>query len=261
MSDKLTTTYTNTSNKLSIHTKPLNSLAAKLAAAKQTNSLASDNLLDFKQYPNRIVIAVDDSGSMSTSMITTDTCKCGGLLLTEDLQYCNTCKKPLLRSRMYMAKLACESFLQVCNPSDTVLGMYTISTSIDKSLNWNYTDVTNLIKELSATGGTPTFETLDRIIKKENATRVVLISDGHSSNYTDNREQPVLTQYKTKNVIIDTVFIGSKDDTSGIREMQTIAETTGGQFIHFTDAKDFASKFKYLAPAYYGMLTSGELKV
>lgn len=247
MSDKLTTTDTN-SNKLSIHTKPLNSLAAKLAAAKQTNSLASDNLLDFKQYPNRIVIAVDDSGSMSTTMNNVQM-EWPGYKTSTD------------KSRMQMAKEACESFLQVCNPSDTVLGMYTISTSIDKSLNWNYTEVTNLIKELSATGGTPTFETLDRIIKKENATRVVLISDGHSSSYTDNREHPVLTQYKTKNIIIDTVFIGSKEDTSGIREMQTIAETTGGQFIHFTDAKDFASKFKYLAPAYYGMLTSGELKV
>lgn len=239
MSDKLTTTDTNT-NKLHIHTKPLNSLAARLAAAKQTNSLASDNLLDFKTYPNRIVIAVDDSGSMSTTMSRWD---------DDDRK----------QTRMKTAKLACESFLQVCNPSDTVLGMYTISTSIDKSLNWNYTEITNLIKELTAMGGTPTFETLDRIIKKENVTRVVLISDGHSSSYSV--DQTVLSQYKTKNIIIDAVFIGSKDDTSGIREMQTIAETTGGQFIHFTDAKDFASKFKYLAPTYYGMLTSGELKV
>lgn len=239
MSDKLITTENN-SNKLSVNTRPLNSLAAKLAAAKQTNSLASDNLLDFKTYPNRIVIAVDDSGSMSTTMSRWD---------DDDRK----------QTRMKTAKLACESFLQVCNPSDTVLGMYTISTSIDKSLNWNYTEITNLIKELTAMGGTPTFETLDRIIKKENVTRVVLISDGHSSSYSV--DQTVLSQYKTKNIIIDAVFIGSKDDTSGIREMQTIAETTGGQFIHFTDAKDFASKFKYLAPAYYGMLTSGELKV
>lgn len=242
MSDKLTITENN-SNKLSVNTRPLNSLAAKLAAAKQTNSLASDNLLDFKTYPNRIVIAVDDSGSMSSHMM-------AGQTLTEVNQP---------KTRMETAKLACESFLQVCNPSDTVLGMYTISTSIDKSLNWNYTEVTNLVKELSAMGGTPTFETLQRIITKENVTRVVLISDGHSYSYSV--DQTVLTQYKTKNVIIDAVFIGSKDDTSGIREMQTIAGTTGGQFIHFTDAKDFASKFKYLAPAYYGMLTSGELKV
>lgn len=248
MSDKLTTTENN-SNKLSVNTRPLNSLAAKLAAAKQTNSLASDNLLDFKQYPNRIVIAVDDSGSMSSVMNNPTT-------VTQALDDSFNKEK----SRMQTAKEACEGFLQVCNPSDTVLGMYTISTSIDKSLNWNYIDVTNLIKELTATGGTPTFETLDRIIKKENVTRIVLISDGHSSGY-NTESNSTLQQYKTKNVIIDAVFIGSKDDISGIREMQTIAETTGGQFIHFTDTKDFASKFKYLAPAYYGMLTSGELKV
>jgi hypothetical protein len=218
-------------------------LAGKLQQAKDQGTLASESLLDFKSYPNRIVIAVDDSGSMSTSM------------KKVDLSEIDTNPRD---SRMELAKQACKGFLDVCNPSDTVLGMYTISTNQETPLHWNYKFVDSMIKDLTASGGTPTFEILQKIITKENVTRVVLISDGCSNSGV---RQDVLKQYKSKGVIIDAVFIGTISDTSGISEMKQIAEATGGMFLHFTDAKDFASKFKYLAPAYYGMLTSGELKV
>jgi len=61
---------TEQNNKLAIPSKLSirGGLAGKLQQAKTQGTLASESLLDFKSYPNRIVIAVDDSGSMSSMM-------------------------------------------------------------------------------------------------------------------------------------------------------------------------------------------------
>lgn len=227
--------------------------AAKVQQAQQQGNLASD-LFDCSRYPNRIVLCIDDSGSMCTHMT-------GGDTLTE-------ANHP--KTRIEMCKKACEEFLSVCNSRDTALGMYTISTGQEYTLSVAYPMLLNKIRELRDSGGTPTISTLDKIITKEKVTRVVLVSDGESGAldyYSENEKKPlspislsVLNKYKEAKVPVDTVYIGTEND-SGQQEMQAIADYTGGLFMFFKSGESFRTKFKYLAPAFRGLLMSGEIKL
>lgn len=231
--------------------------SAKVDQARKQGSLATE-LFDCTKYPNRIVLCIDDSGSMSCTMA-------GGDTLVE-------ANHP--ESRMVMCRKACEEFLNVCDSRDTALGMYTISTGREYPLTNLYIPLLGYIRGLEASGGTPTTSTLDKIINKEKVSRVVLVSDGESGalawqdfDSVGRKFQPntqvVLDKYKERKVPIDTVFIGNAGDEecSGAQEMKLIAEFTDGLYMFFKSGESFRSKFKYLAPAFRGMLVSGEVKV
>lgn len=226
-------------------------LAAKVAQAAKQGELATD-LFDYTKYPNRIVLCVDDSGSMCSEMVSVN-------------QY---------TSRMDVCKKACEEFLNVCDSRDTALGLYTISTGKAFSLPIAYPMLLTEIRQLHDSGDTPTTATLDKIIQHEKVSRVVLISDGESGALAwqdfdskgdkfQPQTQAVLDKYKEIKAPIDTVFIGSPGDetSSGYKEMKLIAEYTGGLFMFFKEGESFRTKFKYLAPAFRGMLVSGEIKL
>lgn len=240
-------------------------LAAKLDQAQRENRVNS-TLFDYTKYPNRIVLCIDDSGSMSSPMLNRNS------EVYDDIFATGIDKD----SRMTMCKKACEEFLNVCDSRDTALGLYTISTGQEYSLSVAYPMLLVEMRKLEATGGTPTIRTLDKIISKENVTRVVLVSDGesgaiawehsieakHASKLSKDATD-VLDKYKTKSAPIDTVFIGSAGDesSSGHTEMRLIAEYTGGLFMFFKEGESFKSKFKYLAPAFRGLLVSGDIKL
>lgn len=225
-------------------------LKSKLNEAK-----AAGNVLDdISRATDKVIIIADDSGSMSG--------------------------RPFQQE-----KKAIESFLKVCNPATTAVGITPMNQEVIplsmlhtailiKVLNWNDYDL----------GGTPMFQSIEKAIG-QNPTRTVLISDGsptdgrakgHLASAYDDRDEddfdkagevnpakinPILLKAKEKGIKIDTVFIGTEQDETGIREMKTIAEVTGGLFIHFKEGETFANSFKYLAPAYYGMLSSGQIKL
>lgn len=235
-------------------------MAAKVHTAAQEGGLASQ-LFDYSNYPNRIVLCIDDSGSMSTRMSDPE--------LKENLHN---------DSRMAMCRKACEEFLNVCDSRDTALGLYTISTGKEFKLSTNYVHLLGEIRNLRDSGGTPTIATLDKIQERENVNRVVIVSDGesgaiqidYSNDYDFDRGKRnykftttaiiVLDKFKNKKILIDTVFIGDIG-SNGEREMQMIAEYTGGLFLVFKSGESFRTKFKYLAPAFRGMLTSGQVKI
>lgn len=248
--DKLVTTSNIT--KLSSRSVGMN---ARVQQAASQGTLAS-SLLDYTKYPNRIVLLIDDSGSMSTTMSKpTD-------YPTEKAYEQDSTKN---NSRMEICRLACQEFINVCSPHDTALGMYTISTNKDFSLSTNFIHLLSEVKCLEASGGTPTIQRLDNILSKENVTRVVIVSDGESGalNYDNQftvRARQTLDVYKEKKIVIDTVFIGTPE-SNGEREMKLIAEHAGGLFLVFKSGESFRTKFKYLAPAYRGMLVSGEVKI
>jgi len=241
--------------------------AARVDNAKKQGTLATE-LFDCTKYPNRIVLCIDDSGSMSGDM--SEVCpNCNG----EGLP--GVCHPPTVEStRMEMCRKACEEFLNVCDSRDTALGMYTISTGREYPLTNLYIPLIGYIRELQSSGGTPTIATLDKVISKEKVSRVVLVSDGESGAldwYSAGREgssftstaRVVLDKYKERKIPIDTVFIGSQGDesSSGYKEMSLIADYTGGLFMFFKSGESFRSKFKYLAPAFRGMLVAGEIKL
>lgn len=233
-------------------------LAAKVAQAAKQGELATD-LFDYTKYPNRVVLCVDDSGSMCSLM--------GNDGSPREESFNNP-------SRMDVCKKACEEFLNVCDSRDTALGLYTISTGKAFSLSIAYPMLLTEIRQLHDSGGTPTTATLDKIIQHEKVSRVVLISDGESGALITNYEhgvwefapqtKQVLDKFKEIKAPIDTVFIGNKGDENtsvGYCEMQMIADYTGGLFMFFKEGKSFRTKFKYLAPAFRGMLVSGEIKL
>lgn len=246
--------------------------ASKVDQARKSGNLATE-LFDCTKYPNRIVLCIDDSGSMSGDMETS--CTCGAISLDE-AGNCFKCHKLIdKQSRMVMCKKACEEFLNVCDSRDTALGMYTISTGREYPLTNLYIPLLGYIRELQATGGTPTIQTLDKIITKEKVSRVVLVSDGESGallpptydidqcpnlHQLTQTAQAVINKYKERKIPIDTVFIGEQH-TEGHFEMETIAYETDGLYMFFKSGESFRSKFKYLAPAFRGMLVSGEVKV
>lgn len=239
--------------------------ASKVDQARKQGSLATD-LFDCTKYPNRIVLCIDDSGSMDAPMGSEK----------------NAFEQDIHITRMEQCRKACEEFLNVCDSRDTALGMYTISTGREYPLTNLYIPLLGYIRELQATGSTPTIPTLDKIITKEKVSRVVLVSDGesgateydHDYVYDSLSEGKVestkyrltqtarqtLDKYKSHSIPIDTVYIGTQDDT-GEAEMRAIAEYTGGLYMFFKSGESFRSKFKYLAPAFRGMLVSGEIKI
>lgn len=244
-------------------------MAAKVHAAAKEGGLASQ-LFNYSNYPNRIILCIDDSGSMRTHMDYNTTRS------SEDTHDDR-------KSCMLICRQACEEFLNVCDSRDTALGLYTISTGKEFKLSTNYVHLLGEIRQLQDSGGTPTIATLDKIQEKENVNRVVIVSDGESGaiernydhTYSDydgeggkpeskykftTRSLEVLNKYKDKKTLIDTVFIGDTG-SNGEREMQMIAEYTGGLFLVFKSGESFRTKFKYLAPAFRGMLTSGQVKL
>lgn len=239
------------SNKLTVPVKlGTSTLPSFGLKSKLQNASASGTTLDnTAQAKERIIIVADDSGSMD------------GL-------------------PMQQQKKAIAAFLGVCNPIDTAVGITPMNR---ERINLTLVHPMILAKTSGwpdhGGGGTPTFKTLETALEQK-PTRVVLVSDGqptdgsaqnNNNHYSWEEDRhndkievkyhPVLDKYKTANVKIDTVFIGSESDTSGQNEMKAIAELTGGMYIFFREGESFAKQFKYLAPAYYAMLTAGTIKI
>lgn len=237
------------SNKLTVPVKlGTSTLPAFGLKSKLQNAVAQGTTLDnTANAKERIIIVADDSGSMD------------GL-------------------PMQQQKKAIAAFLGVCNPTDTAVGITPMNRErINLTLNHPM-----ILAKTSGWpdhdgGGTPTFKTLETALEQK-PTRVVLVSDGQPTDGAAKQKNyrswgpeedsipgaeinPTLTKYKTTGVKIDTVFIGSESDSSGQAEMRAIAELTGGIYIFFKEGESFAKQFKYLAPAYYAMLTAGTIKL
>ena len=173
---------------------------------------------------NRLGIIFDDSGSMSGEPIK-------------------------------LAHDAIDEFVKSCNRNDTNLALYPLNAA-HKSLTSSFADIAIYGIRIPATGGTPLYSKLTELLTQEDITRAVAFSDGQPGDRL--RKTECLSAYKEKGVPVDAVFIGSIGN--GDAEMKEIAEVTGGIYMHFTDASVLAKGFKYLAPAYRGMLMSAEFK-
>jgi len=215
---------------------------AKGIRANRIKAEETINTIDPTKVTNRLGIIFDDSGSM-----------CGDAINN--------------------AHTAVKNFTASCNFQDTSICLYPLNIE-PKPLTCDYDVLNMFVMGIAATGGTPLYTILLKMIENESITRGVVFSDGsptdskligHSESWDSKPPafaQDTLKRYVDKEICIDTIFIGEAyDQTSGgYAEMKKIAEITGGIFIHFKDSLSLSSNLKYLAPRYRALLANAELK-
>lgn len=200
--------------------------------------------IDPQTVPNRLGMVIDDSGSMGTD-------------------------------GMNNAHLAVKGFTASCSMLDTSIAVYPLNKE-PKHLICNYDLVNLFVSTIMATGSTPIYAILDKLVTNEPITRAVLFSDGSPTDasiisdvdegsYNFGFKKPkeaaltCLNKYIAKEIPIDTIFIGH-EDSHGYKEMKEIARLTNGTFIHFKDSSSLSTGLKYLAPKYRALLANAEIK-
>ena len=225
---------------LRIPTKPPIGGLKKGILANKAEHDAHMASIDPKTVPNRLGLVIDDSGSMGSD-------------------------------GMDNAHKAVQGFTASCNMKDTSIAVYPLNAN-SKHLVCDYDLVNMYVNSLQATGGTPIYSTLEKLITDESITRAVLFSDGSPKDSTVLEQeksawsqkpvelaQKVIKLYQTKEIPIDTIYIGIEGST-GYNEMKEIARLTNGTFIHFKDSLSLASGLKYLSPKYRALLANPEIK-
>lgn len=224
-------------NKLTIKAKPP-TFKKGIALRRQQNE-QTINEIDPKTLPNRLGLVFDDSGSMSGDAIEN-------------------------------AHSAVKNFTSCCSFQDTSIALYPLNQD-NKPLTVDYDILNMYVMGLNATGGTPLYTVLLKMYENEDLTRAVVFSDGSPtdsklvgfSESWDSKPKDfavgIISKYKSKEIPIDTIYIGIKE-SSGYREMEEIARLTGGIFIHFTDSMSLNQNLKYLAPRYRALLANPEIK-
>ena len=168
---------------------------------------------------------------------------------------------------------AIDLFVKNCNSFDTALALYPLNKD-SKSLSNNFAEIAIYGQTITATGGTPLYTILQRLITEQPITRAVAFSDGSPTD--KHFKDDTLNTFIERKIPIDTIYIGEKDlprdevssedypitnhEYSGYWTMKMIAERTGGIFLHFTDASVLAKSLKYLAPRFRYMLEDKSVK-
>jgi hypothetical protein len=233
---------------LRINGKP-NPFAKRGIAANIQEATKVIEKLDPNTRLNRLGLVCDDSGSMSGEAINN-------------------------------AHSAVRNFTANCKPQDTSITIYPLNAE-SKPLTCDF-DILNLYwSSIGATGGTPLYTILKRLIETEKITRAIVFSDGGPTDgrlYTNTGDSEVNAVYDEevgtydmprqvvklynnpeRKIPIDTIFIGTKDST-GYKELELLAKLTGGIFIHFTDSSSLTTNLKYLTPGLRGLLANPEIK-
>jgi Mg-chelatase subunit ChlD len=156
-------------------------------------------------------------------------------------------------------KEACASFIDNCDFADTSVSVHTFGRGDDNEINLPLTDSSTILKttisRFSACSDTPMRWVLEDVVRSISTTRVVLVSDGHPSDFSIDDCKPTppswLTPYIEMGIPIDCVHI---TDGGGEDVMKYLAEKTGGVFVAFRNIDTFVKKFKYLTPRYRALL-------
>lgn len=189
------------------------SLHARIAEKELLNEVAPNIASDFTDpfgLPNRLVLMIDQSGSMDGEPI------------------------KLLEN-------AVLDFVQKSNPADTAIQIESFPENLSIDMTSDKMKLWMLCMGLTANGGTPMANCMYRC-KDVRMTRAIIISDGQPNE----SPRAMAVEYKEKNIPIDTVHIGSS--TSGEDCLKEISEITGGLFVKFKDIKSFATAFAFLLP-------------
>lgn len=156
------------------------------------------------------------------------------------------------------ARMGITNFLSSCKPQETSIALYPLESS-SKTLTIDYNTLNVYVSCLTTIGGTPLYEAIKRCQNNEKLTRNVVFSDGEP-NPDDIYHKDDVIQYARENKVpIDTVFIGDKL-SRGYKELEQLAELTGGIFVHFEDSAQLNRNLKYLSPGLRGLLADPSIK-
>lgn len=196
-----------------------------LAARVQDARNRTPEIFDPLSKTNRIGLVIDDSTSMGTE-------------------------------GMAKAREAVDAFIKNCNPNDTAIAIYPLNEN-PQALSNDFALVGIYASTIQATGMTPLYDKLEELLRNNPITRAVAFSDGEpNGHYT---EQDCVEKYVEKKVPVDTIYIGQADE-HGFAIMRSLAEKTGGIFLHFTNTSVLSKSLKYLSPRLRYMLENAELK-
>jgi uncharacterized protein YegL len=228
-------------DKLAIPNKPTFGKKVGLSAKLHEAQNKQPEIFDPLSKTHRLGIVFDDSGSMAGEAIE-------------------------------KAHEAIDLFVKNCNSFDTALALYPLNKDC-KGLSNNFAEIAIYGQTIPATGGTPLYTALQRLITEQPITRAVAFSDGSPTD--KHFKNDTLNTFIEKKIPIDTIYIGTNDcpktaddmeieerfyEYSGYWTMKMIAEKTGGIFLHFTDASVLAKSLKYLAPRFRYMLEDKSVK-
>jgi Mg-chelatase subunit ChlD len=152
---------------------------------------------------------------------------------------------------------AVTGFITNCDMHDTALALEPFGDDYPSPNRLSLTNMQPILmttaQMLKSDGCTPMARAMDYVLNTYSITRGVLVSDGRPDS--EQEAYASAACYREAGIMVDCVHIG--DSTSGEECLKKIAEITGGQYIKFTDVASFSKSFKYLTPAFYGILTSG----
>lgn len=196
-----------------------------LAARVQDARNRTPEVFDPLSKTNRIGLVIDDSASMG-------------------------------EQGMAKAREAVDAFIKNCNPTDTAIAIYPLNENAQQ-LNNDFALVGVYASTIQATGMTPLYDILNKMLENNPITRAVAFSDGAPNGRGS--EEETVQLYIEKKVPVDTIYIGSATER-GFTIMKSLAEKTDGIFLHFTDASVLSKSLKYLSPRLRYMLENAELK-
>jgi Mg-chelatase subunit ChlD len=198
-------------NKISVRAG--GSLHARIAEAELRSEVAPQALseVNISTLPNRLVIMIDQSGSMNGEPI------------------------KLLEN-------AVQDFIQKSNPSDTAIAVESFPEGTSIEMTNDKMKLWMLCMGLRASGGTPMGSTMEKCLHLGKMTRAIIISDGQPDCSPKNQT----LEYKKREIPVDTVHIG--DSEMGVDVLKEISEITGGLFVKFKDIKSFSTAFAFLLP-------------
>lgn len=195
-------------------------LAARKEAEKAAGIIPAERPVEINptELPHRIGIVFDDSGSMDEV------------------------------NKINDAHAGVEEFLRSCEAGTTAVAVYPMCSE-HYPLTSNLPALAILVNKIRATGRTPLRQTLLKMKRENNLTRMIVFSDGSPND-------PNLDGFDKEFGIVDTVFISNQSSYSAPRDyMQQLAERTGGIFLEFQAGKaNFKTAFKYLSPGLRYML-------
>jgi hypothetical protein len=159
-----------------------------------------------------------------------------------------------VHDKAYFCRQAVNTFLDNCFAGATKVGIASFPELVVVEPTHDLNTVRAASAAIEPTGSTPMHEPLDFVIDEWVITHGIVISDGSPDDRSAVLE--AAKKYRAKGVKVDAVHIGQ--DTGGEELMKSLAETTGGIYIKFTDVATFATSFKFLTPQHRLTLTTSK---